>query len=69
MFKIFFGRIVVATTVFVITLTDIVRKDNLSFCIDIFDKASRFSTTRTTNLAAVFVFLQMKSVLTHGYPN
>lgn len=69
MFKIFFGCIMIATAILVITLPDIVRKDNLSFCIDIFDKASWLSTIRTTNLAAVFVFLQMESVFTHGYPN
>ena len=69
MFKIFFGCIMIATAILVVTLTDIVRKDNLSFCIDIFDKASGLSTTRTTNLATVFVFLQMKPVFTHGCSN
>lgn len=59
----------IATAIFVVTLPDIVRKDNLSFCIDIFDKASGLFATRTTNLAAVFVFLQMKPVFTHSYPN
>lgn len=69
MFKIFFGCIMIATAILVVALTDIARKNNLAFCIDIFDKASWLSTTRTTNLTAVFVFLQMKPVFTHGYPN
>lgn len=29
----------IATAILVVTLTNIVRKDNLAFCIDILDKA------------------------------
>lgn len=56
----------VATTVFMITLTDISGKANVALFINIPDKTSAFTTVRTSSLASRAVFLQMESVFTHG---
>lgn len=55
--EVFLRCIVVATTVFMITLADITGKANASLFINIPDKTSAFTTVRTSSLASRAVFL------------
>ena len=40
-----------------------------TFLIDIPDKATALSAVGAADFAAVAVFLKMKTILTHGYPD
>ena len=55
--EVFLRCIVVATTVFVITLTNISGKANAALFINIPDKTPAFTTVRTSSLASRAVFL------------
>ena len=56
----------IAATVLVITLADIIGKANAALFINILDKTPAFTTVRASSLASRAVFLQMESVFTHG---
>lgn len=64
--KIFFGRIMVAATVDVVTLAHIFRKYNLSFLVNVSGKTGFPAASGTEGLAARPVFLEMESVFTHS---
>lgn len=64
--KIFFGRIMVATTVDVVTLAHIVGKRNLPFPVNISGKTGFPATSGTDGLTARLVFLEVESVFNHN---
>ena len=52
-----------------IAFADSIRKPDDAFLVNIADEATALSTVGTTDFAPVTVFLEMKPVLTHGYPD
>ena len=64
--KIFPWRIMVPAGVFVVAFADSIRKLDDVFLVNISDEATVLSTVGTADLAAVTVFLKMKTILTHG---
>ena len=55
--EVFLRCVMIAATVLVITLADIIGKANDALFINILDKTSAFTTVRTSSLTSVQVFL------------
>lgn len=52
-----------------VAFADSIWETDDTFLIDIPDEATAFATVRAADFAAATVFLKMKTILTHGYPD
>ena len=64
--KILPWRIMVAARVLMIAFADSIWETDDTFLVNIPDETTAFTAVGTTDIAAVTVFLKMKTILTHG---